>query len=186
MIDYLTLMLMGLVAGLLTAAWFFWKGVEHADSKGFAAPFGVIGALAFVTGLHMTLTWPIPYHWADLAFGESFALFGAVLLATSLALAKGWSIKPVAALALVAGLAAITVGISLGLLGLTKMPMLTLASYLSAGLGGVLTPLALLMPSRRAWEKIVAVVLLLSAILWAVTGFGSIYQHLADWSGKLT
>ena len=38
MIDYLVLMLMGLVAGLATVAWFFWKGPADPESKGIRRP----------------------------------------------------------------------------------------------------------------------------------------------------
>jgi putative membrane protein len=176
-VDYLGLMLMVLVSGLLTTAWFFWKGPENPQSRIFAAPLAAIGVLALVTGLHMSLTWPIPYHWADAAFGEPFTLFGAILLATSLALAKQWSLKPIGVLALVAGLAAILIGIRIGHLGLTKMPALSVVGFVTAGLGGVLTPLILWKPSA-AMRCLGAIVLTVSAAVWAVTGFGALWDHM--------
>lgn len=182
-IDYLVLMLMALVAGLMTAAWFFWKGPADPEAKGFAAPFAVLGLVLGVTGLHMAMTWPLgTMYWASAAFGDSATLFAAVLLATAVALAKGWSLRPVAVLAFVAGAAAIAYGASLGVLGLTKMPPVTAFGYVTAGLGGVLSSLALCCPDKKIAGRVVAAVLVLSAVAWAVTAFGGLWMHMSTWA----
>jgi uncharacterized membrane protein len=56
---------------------------ERIDSEGWAAFFGVTGLLLFVLGLHTTLTWPFGgdgFEYANVAFGQPAAGFGALLL----------------------------------------------------------------------------------------------------------
>ncbi len=57
---------------------------NHAiDSEAWAAFFGVSGLLLFVLGIHTTLTWPFggaPFEYANIAFGQPAAAFGALLL----------------------------------------------------------------------------------------------------------
>jgi uncharacterized membrane protein len=184
-IDYLVLMLMGLVAGLATVAWFFWKGPADPEAKGFAAPFAVIGLLAAITGLCMAMTWPLgTMHWASAAFGESFALFGIVLLATALSLAKGWNLRPVAVLVFVAGASAIAYGVAIWFLWLTLEPPISAFGFVTAGLGGVLGSFSLCRPEAKLAGRASAIVLLLSALAWAVTAFAGLWGHMHDWSGK--
>jgi uncharacterized membrane protein len=56
---------------------------KRIDSEGWAAFFGVTGLLLLVTGLHTTLTWPFGgdgFEYANIAFGQPAAGFGALLL----------------------------------------------------------------------------------------------------------
>lgn len=123
-------------------------------------------------------------HWASVAFGESFALFGIVLLATALALAKGWNLRPIAVLAFVAGASAIAYGVAIGRWGLTLEPAVSTFGFVTAGLGGVLGSFSLCRPEARLAGRASAIVLLLSALAWAVTAFGSLWVHMHNWSGK--
>ena len=53
------------------------------DSEAWAAFFGVTGLLLFVLGIHTTVTWPFggaPFEYANIAFGQPAAAFGALLL----------------------------------------------------------------------------------------------------------
>ena len=59
-IDYITLMLINMVAGLVLLADFVYRGLDGANPKRWIPGFGLVGAIALVTGLHMTLTWPVP------------------------------------------------------------------------------------------------------------------------------
>ena len=47
--------------------------------------------IALITGLHMTLTWPIPGSF-NIAFGEATVLFGILFVGTSLTLVMGWEL----------------------------------------------------------------------------------------------
>lgn len=55
---------------------------QKIDSEGWAAFFGVTGILLLATGLHTTLTWPFGgggFEYANVAFGQPAAAFGALL-----------------------------------------------------------------------------------------------------------
>jgi uncharacterized membrane protein len=76
-------------AGLLGFAWFVQHliGNKRIDSEGWAAFFGVTGLLLLVTGLHTTVTWPFGgdgFEYANIAFGQPAAAFGALLLFAAL------------------------------------------------------------------------------------------------------
>jgi uncharacterized membrane protein len=72
-------------AGLLGFAWFLahlTRG-RRVESEGWAGFFGVSGLLLLVMGLHTTLTWPFGgkgFEYANIAFGQPAAGFGALLL----------------------------------------------------------------------------------------------------------
>jgi hypothetical protein len=56
---------------------------KRVNSGGWAAFFGITGLLLLVTGLHTTLTWPFGgggFEYANIAFGQPAAGFGALLL----------------------------------------------------------------------------------------------------------
>lgn len=72
-------------AGLIGVALFL-SSLLHGkriDSEGWAAFFGVSGLLLFVLGVHTTVTWPFGgegFEYANIAFGQPAAAFGALLL----------------------------------------------------------------------------------------------------------
>lgn len=56
---------------------------RRIDSEGWAAFFGVTGLLLLVLGIHTTVVWPFggaPFEYANIAFGQPAAGFGAVLV----------------------------------------------------------------------------------------------------------
>jgi uncharacterized membrane protein len=56
---------------------------KRIDSEGWAAFFGATGLLLFVLGVHTTVTWPYGgkgFEYANVAFGQPAAGFGALLL----------------------------------------------------------------------------------------------------------
>jgi hypothetical protein len=72
-------------AGLLGFAAFLAKLLRNkpVDTEAWASLFGVTGLLLLVTGLHTTLTWPFGgngFEYANIAFGQPAAGFGALLL----------------------------------------------------------------------------------------------------------
>src|SRR5690625_1897257 len=72
-------------AGLIGVAVFIsalLKG-KRIESEAWAAFFGLSGLLLFVLGIHTTVTWPFggaPFEYANIAFGQPAAAFGALLL----------------------------------------------------------------------------------------------------------
>jgi len=59
---------------------------EAVGVEGYAVAFAIVGALLTVTGLHMTLTWPlapIGFPFDNIVFGEPALVFGVILLAAA-------------------------------------------------------------------------------------------------------
>lgn len=73
--------------GLLLIVWFGYKLYNRQEMlfEGWSLAFGIVGAILFVTGLHMTLTWPIAFiaPWDDIYFGEPDLALGTLLLAVA-------------------------------------------------------------------------------------------------------
>lgn len=85
MIVYNELMAITAGAGLLGFASFLAHLIRNKaiDSEGWAAFFGITGLILLTTGLHTTLTWPFGgegFEYANIAFGQPAAGFGALLL----------------------------------------------------------------------------------------------------------
>lgn len=85
MVVYNELVALTAGAGLLGFAWFLRQLIrdEIVESEGWASFFGVTGLLLLVTGLHTTMTWPFGgegFEYANIAFGQPAAAFGALLL----------------------------------------------------------------------------------------------------------
>jgi hypothetical protein len=55
-IDYITLMLINMVAGLFILAYYVYSGIDGADRTRWIPGFGMSGAIALTTGLHMIFT----------------------------------------------------------------------------------------------------------------------------------
>lgn len=89
MVVYNELVALTAGAGLIGFAWFVSHLVRgrRIDSEGWAGFFGVTGVILLVTGLHTTVTWPFGgdgFEYANIAFGQPAAGFGALLLFAAL------------------------------------------------------------------------------------------------------
>jgi hypothetical protein len=85
MIVYNELVAITAGAGLLGFSWFLAQLIRNKriDSEGWAAFFGLTGLLLLALGLHTTVTWPFGgegFEYANIAFGQPAAAFGALLL----------------------------------------------------------------------------------------------------------
>ena len=85
MIVYNELVAITAGAGLLGFAWFLSHLIRNnrIDSEGWAPFFGLSGLLLLALGLHTTVTWPFGgegFEYANIAFGQPAAAFGALLL----------------------------------------------------------------------------------------------------------
>lgn len=58
---------------------------KKLNPRGWSINFGLLGIITFLTGLHMTLTWPLApmYAYDNISFGEPMTVLGAILLALS-------------------------------------------------------------------------------------------------------
>ncbi|MEU5881622.1 DUF981 family protein [Spirillospora sp. NPDC047279] len=78
------LLVVGLGRRLLTAG-------TPVKTEGWALAFGVLGTILTLTGLHMTLTWPLAaggFPFDNIIFGEPALAFGVLMLAAALMLWK--------------------------------------------------------------------------------------------------
>lgn len=181
-IDYLSLIMINLVAGTVVLAYYLWKGLDDQDQRPYAAVFAFSGLLALVLGLHMSITWPLPGSY-NVGFGETTTLFGLVFLATGLALSQGWSLLPVSIYAFFTGVDAILVGTRILSLGLTKEPILSAIGFITAGLGGIFAaPFFIWFKKNKTFRVLAALVLLATAALWAVSYYGALWGHLDSFS----
>jgi len=88
MVVYNELVAVTAGTGLIGFAWFVHHLItgKQVDSEGWAGFFGVAGLLLFVLGIHTTVTWPFGgggFEYANIAFGQPAAAFGALLLLAS-------------------------------------------------------------------------------------------------------
>jgi putative membrane protein len=181
-VDYLTLIMINLVAGTGLLAYYIYTGIEAKDQRPYSAAFGIVGLLAVILGLSLTFTWPLPGSY-NIGYGEATTLFGAVFLGTALALSQGWDLLPMAIYGFFAGVDAVIVGIRIISLGLTNEPVVSGVGFILAGLGGVLAAPGLkLLKTNRTFRILAAIVVLVTAGVWAVTFYASLWAHLSSFA----
>lgn len=176
-IDYITLMLINMVAGLFLLAHYVYQGIDSPHQKRWVPGFGMTGGIALATGLHMVWTWPIGGSF-NIAFGETTVLFGVIFLAAAIALAQGWELLTVAIYAFFAGIAAVVIGLRIINLGLTNQPLLSGIGFILTGLGGVFAAPTFYLKTNRTWRLLGAAVLVAAALVWAFTGYFAYWGHL--------
>ena len=176
-IDYVTLMLVNMTAGLVILACFLWRDIAADNRQRWAPAFGVAGLVATVCGFAMTFTWPIPHPYSTM-YGEMSVLLGVLFLGAAWSLAKGWELLPLGLYALPAGAAAVLLGIRIIDLGLTAIPMLSGAGFILTGLGGVFALPALVF-LKQAWlRRLGSLLLLAAAAIWALIDYMAYWAHL--------
>jgi len=181
-IDYLTIMLINLVAGFVLLAYFVYRGLDGIDWVVWVPGFTIVGIIGLATGLHMTFTWPLVSSF-NIAFGEMSTLFGVLFLGAALALALNWGLLTVAIYAIVAGIAAIVVGARIIDLGLTQQPVISGIGFILSGLTAVLLLPVLYWLTARPFRIAFAVVALIAAAIWALTGYSAYWAHLETFAG---
>ncbi len=177
-IDYLTLIMINLVAGLVLLAFYLWKGILEENQRPYAIAFFGVGLISLVTGLHISLTWPIPGAY-NISFGESTTLFGIVYLMAAVALWKGWSLLPVAIYAFFAGVYAVIAGARIYSLQVTKAPLLSALGFILGGLAGVgAAPYLAWFKNNKVVRILGILVILGAATIWFATFTGSLWGHM--------
>lgn len=180
-IDYVTLMLINLAAGLALLAGYVYWGMGSSNQRRWIPGFGVVGAIALVTGLPMTLTWPIPGSF-NIAFGETTVLFGILLVGASLTLAMGWELLTLGIYGFFAGLVSLLIGLRFINLGLTPVAVPAGIGFILVGLGGMCSALTLSLKENRLLRIIGAIVLIVAAFIFAFIGLSSYWVHLDTFS----
>lgn len=181
-IDFLTLVMVNLVAGTVLLAYYLWRGIDEADQRPYAAAFFGVGLISLVTGLQISFTWPLPGSY-NVGYGDATTLFGVVFLATSIALFFGSSLIPVSIYAFFAAIDALIVGIRIYSLQLTKEPLISAVGFILAGISGLgVFPFLMWFRENRLVRWIGILLLLGSALLWAITFYGSLWAHMASFA----
>lgn len=183
MIDYLTLMLINMTAGLVVLAYYVYTGIVAEDKTPYIAGFVITGFIAVTTGLHMSLTWPLTGSF-NILFGEPTVLFGTLFLGAALALWKGWEMRTVSIYAFFAGLVAVVLGARVMDMGLTRSPLVAGIGYILSGLGGLMTWLCCLLDpvvsleTSKTLRAIGGLILLGAAVIWAFIGYNAYWGHI--------
>ena len=178
MIDYLTLMLINMAAGLFLLGCFVWRDLDTPEDVGHWVPaFAICGLVAAIGGFAITLTWPLPKPYS-MAYGEMSVLFGVLLLGLALALAKRWELLPLAIYAVFAGAAATLLGVRIINLGLTNEPTLSGVGFILTGICGIFSPLVVWQSDKKGLRLVGAIVLFAASAIWAWTGFHAYWVHM--------
>jgi len=181
-IDFLTLVMINLVAGTVLLAYYLWKGIDEKDQRPYAAAFFMTGLVSLVTGLQLSFTWPLPGSF-NVGYGDATTLFGVVFVATGIALSQGWNLVPVTIYAFFAGVDAIIVGLRILSLGLGQEPLIAAAGFVLAGLGGVgAFPFFQWFRDNKVVRWLAILMLLATAAIWAVTFYSSLWAHMASFA----
>lgn len=181
-IDYLTLVMINMVAGSALLAHYMWRGIDQKDQRAYAPAFLIVGAVSMITGLHLSFTWPLPGAY-NVGYGDTTTLFGAVFLGAGIALSQGWDLAPVALYAFFAGVDALIVGARIYTLGITKEPVMSAIGFLTAGLGGIgAYPFFAWFRNNKAVRWLAVAVLVATVVLWAITFYGSLWAHMESFS----
>ncbi len=181
-IDFLTLVMINLVAGTVLLAVYLWRGIDEVDQRPYASAFFVTGLVSLITGLQISFTWPLPGSY-NVGYGDATTLFGVVFLGTAIALWKGWSLIPISLYAFFAAIDALIVGIRIWSLQLTKEPLISAIGFVLAGLSGLgVFPFLMWFRENRIVRWIGILLLLGTALLWAITFYGSLWDHMASFA----
>jgi len=211
-IDYITLLLVNTAAGLIAGALFLWRGLggTEQNSRPWAAVFAAAGLVSLVMGVHMSATWPVKdapipatpavaatadhaavpeqpaktadLRFANIAFGETCVLFGALMLGLALALAKGWSLLPISIYSAVLGATAVAEAFAIWDIGITAKPWMAAGGFALAGAGALLVPLAVWRPGVKPIRWLAGAALAASGLVWLATGLPAYYMHLRMFS----
>lgn len=176
-INYLTLSIVTAAATFALGAWFLLRAPAPAEAdsraEGFAFAFGAAGLILTITGLHLTLRWPLPGGY-NIVFGEPLLYFGVLLLVGSAALGLRRPLSPLLVLGAFGGLVNVVLAVTILRHGMTRSPPLGAAMYLTSGLG------LLLLPAKGRWPaiaKLSGALFVVAAILFAVVGYGAYIEH---------
>ncbi len=183
-VDFLGLMLVNLVAGLALLAHYLYVSPEEGSRRSWASGFFATGLLGLLTSFVIVVTWPLPGPY-NLAFGEPALYLSVAFLAAAVTLAFEWEPLIPSLFGLFGGIMAIVIGIRLMDLGLTKEPLVAGLGFLTAGVGGILTPAALQWRKVRWLTLVTAIILGIAALIWAVTGYDAVWAHILDFAKYL-
>ncbi len=179
-VDYLTVMLVNMIAGLVIMALFVYRYLD-AERRKVAPGFLMSGSLSLVTGLHMILTWPLPGSY-NIAFGEMAVLFGLLFLFLGIAILAEWDLLTLAIYAVFAGAASIVIGVRILNRGMTSAPLLASGGFVLTGIAAVISLPVYYLRKYRLVRILAALALLGAAAIWAGVGYLAYWGHLESFA----
>ncbi len=179
-IDYLTVMLINMAAGLAILALFVLKYL-NGDRKKLAPGFLVSGFVALVTGFHEIFTWPIVSSY-NIPFGEMSVLYGVLMLAGGVALFRSWELLSLGIYATFAGAASIFLGIRLFSLKMTSEPLVAMGGFALTGLMGVLSLPVYYLRQSKVVRILATIALFGAAAIWTAFAFLGYWAHLENFA----
>ncbi len=180
-IDYVTLLLVNMMSGLLILAAYLVKGITSPDQKMWSPAFAMPGLVAVIGGFHMAFAWPLPGAYSGI-YSETSVLLGILFLGASASLFKEWNLIPVAIYAIFAGIAAVLIGVRIIDLGMTVHPLMSGIGFILTGLGGVFAALVLHLKHLAVLRYAAAAVLLLAIAIWGLTAYTAYWMHMESFS----
>jgi len=175
-IDFLTLMLVNMAGAFVVGAFYCFAGFGK-NNPSWAVPLLSAGIIATVCGFYIIFRYPLPGPF-NIAYGELSVLLGVLLLGGSLALAKGWSLGPLALYAWFAGLSSVVVGAAFIYYGLASGPILAGAGFICTGLAGMSLGPAVWFKPFKFFRWPTGLFLLAAAVIWLMIGLGAYWMHL--------
>ncbi len=179
-IDYVALMLVDLVIAMVLVTLYFVKYINE-NPKVLAPGLLLAGFVGLVTGLHMIYRWPLPGSF-NIAFGELAVMFSVLLIGAAVAFLAGWDLLSIGVYAVLAGIAAVVVGVRILNLKMTKEPLISALGFVATGATGILSLPAYLTRKTPAIRLIAALAAAGAAVIWAITGYASYWGHLESFS----
>lgn len=179
-INFLTLLLINMVTALVLFALFIGRLIDK-DAKKIIPGFLLTGAIALIAGFRMTFAWPLPGAY-NIMYGEMSVLLGGFFFMAGLAIAFGWDLITIGIYSLFAGVVAVILGARILNLGLTPEPLAAAGGFVITGVTAILTLPALYFSKWKWLRLIVALVALVSAVVWAIVGFPAYWAHIDSFS----
>jgi putative membrane protein len=179
-IDYLTLMLINISAGLFIMALFVFRYFD-SERKRTAPGFLITGFVSLLTGFHEIFTWPIPGSY-NIPFGELATLFGVIFFGLGLALLLDWDLLTLGIYATFAGAASIVLGARIYDLRMTSEPLVASAGFILTGLMALLSLPVYFLRKHLLVRILASLGLLGAAAIWATIGYLAYWQHLQAFS----
>ena len=177
LMDFVSLMLINMAAGLFILAIFILGDINRENNQFWTPAFTLTGFIAAICGFVLIFVRPLPSPY-NIAYGEPSVLLGSLFLTAAWSLAKGWPLFPLGIYAFFAGIVGVVIGARFIYLGLAAPPIVPGIGFILTGAGGIFAEL-IIVNRRRIWLRIIgAFVLMAASVIWALMAYLEYWIHL--------